>query len=63
MAFQDDLYMSENSRQSDKKAAGSNQSAVTTAEIAHYRRVLTACLKWGVSPSDTISVLHELGAL
>ena len=61
MAFQDDLYTSETQRQSDKRSAA-NQAAHTTADIAHFQRVLVACQKWGFSPSGVLSVLHALGA-
>jgi hypothetical protein len=46
MAYEDDRFTSEAQRQSDKKGSTS-QSVHTTADIAHFTRLLAAEMKWG----------------
>jgi hypothetical protein len=59
MAYEDDRFTSEAQRQSDKKGSTS-QSVHTTADIAHFTRLLAAEMKWGVQ-NGALAALRSLG--
>jgi hypothetical protein len=59
MAYEDDRVVSEGQRQVDKQTTNTAAGHIA-ADIAHYKRLLTAGHKWGVK-NGAMQALINLG--
>jgi hypothetical protein len=59
-SYQEDVIASHTLMQGEKRAAGTSQSAHTTADINHYTRLYAATKAW---PGNSNSALITLRAL